>query len=194
MDTDSAADNRLHVRHRSYFSSFHHCFPIIDEARYLLKCNTTSMKCELSCLSQAIWTHGASHSPEHTVVEQDCYRRSRKLLENTEMGEDGADLMTVESLQACLLIALYEFKQMYFVRAWISTCRAVRLMQMLRLHQINPSDSITRQLEDQSQPATALGLADMEERRRTFWGVFILDRFSSTGTDWPTILDENEVC
>lgn len=35
---------------------------------------------------------------------------------------------------------------------------------------------------------------ELEERRRTFWAAFYGDRWASSGTGWPMIIQENEVC
>jgi hypothetical protein len=34
---------------------------------------------------------------------------------------------------------------------------------------------------------------ELEERRRTFWAAFYGDRWASSGTGWPMIIDEREV-
>jgi hypothetical protein len=33
----------------------------------------------------------------------------------------------------------------------------------------------------------------MEERRRTFWMAFCMDRYAGVGTGWPLIVDEKDV-
>lgn len=35
---------------------------------------------------------------------------------------------------------------------------------------------------------------ELEERRRTFWAAFYGDRWASSGTGWPMIIDEKTVC
>jgi hypothetical protein len=34
---------------------------------------------------------------------------------------------------------------------------------------------------------------ELEERRRTFWAAFYSDRWASSGTGWPMIIDEKSV-
>ena len=34
---------------------------------------------------------------------------------------------------------------------------------------------------------------ELEERRRTFWAIFVQDRYASIGSGWPTIIDERDV-
>lgn len=35
---------------------------------------------------------------------------------------------------------------------------------------------------------------ELEERRRTFWAAFYGDRWASSGTGWPMVIEEKEVC
>jgi hypothetical protein len=34
---------------------------------------------------------------------------------------------------------------------------------------------------------------ELEERRRAFWSAFYVDRWASSGTGWPMIIDEADV-
>jgi hypothetical protein len=34
---------------------------------------------------------------------------------------------------------------------------------------------------------------ELEERRRTFWAAFYADRWASSGTGWPMLIDEKTV-
>ena len=56
----------------------------------------------------------------YTHIRDKCYQLSRKHLEICEREEDGANLMSIESLQACILITYYELRGKGFARAWMT--------------------------------------------------------------------------
>ena len=105
------------------------------------------------------------------------------------MNDGILDMVSVEQAQTWILIATYEFRRMHFHRSWMSTGRAVRLVQMLGLHCMDRNDSI-------SSPLLAAKPNDWtirEERRRTFWMAFCLDRYASIGHGWPSSVDDRDV-
>jgi Fungal specific transcription factor domain len=157
---------------------------MIPKDRFLGMQNNENNKEETKSLIYAVWMYGAMFSESHGRLEDICYQHSRRHFGETELSEDGGDLLSIDAAQACLLIALYEFKRMYFTRAWLSTTRALRIVQMMRLHQLDGPTLASQGL---------VGQASDEERRRVFWVAFALDRLSNNGTDWPMTLDESEV-
>lgn len=148
-------------------------------------------------LVYAIWMHGASSSATLSDLQNQLYMKCRQCLEQVEAGTS-ADLMTIDTAQASLLLALYEFKYMHFARAWLSHARALRLVRMLRLHRLDDgtqiSTHISQGMAGQNSEGTSLDEGYYEELRQTFWVAFMLDRLSNAGTDWPATFDESEVC
>ena len=94
-------------------------------------------------------------------------------------------MITVAHSQANTLLASYEFKMMYFPRAWMSTGKAIRLVQMMGLHRL---DGVGLDVKQCLPPAR--DWTESEERRRTFWMAFCEDRYASIGTGWPMVIDE----
>lgn len=58
------------------------------------------------------------------------YQRARKYVESDYIKGFGEHLISCAHAQTHVLLANYEFKMMYFPRAWMSTGQAVRLCQM----------------------------------------------------------------
>jgi hypothetical protein len=71
----------------------------------------------------------------------------------------------------------------------MSTGRMARLIQMLGLHRLDIAQSDAKQILP-----PARDCIEQEERRRTFWAAFYGDRWASSGTGWPMIIQESEVC
>ncbi len=65
----------------------------------------------------------------------------------------------------------------------------VRLVQMLGFYRLD-----TDSAEVKSILPPPRDWIELEERRRTFWAAFYGDRWASSGTGWPMLIDEKEVC
>ena len=141
------------------------------------------------CLRYAMWTHVCSITPRYSALTSHFYARARKYAELDEMRGFGESMITMAHCQCWSLLATYEFKMMYFPRAWMSVGRATRLSQMMCLHrQDGPMLDVKQALPPPRD------WTETEERRRTFWMTFTQDRYASIGTGWPMTIDERDVC
>ncbi|KAI5819766.1 C6 transcription factor Prf [Pyronema omphalodes] len=176
--------------HKIYFSHLHPCFPIIHRPRYFSTLFLAPHLRPAIALRYAIWTLASSISDRYSHLQTHFYHLTRKYLEETELKGHGENIISLSTAQSWLLICSYEFKKMYFPRAWMSSGRAVRSCQMMGLHKIDGFPG------DVSQKLCLPGPKDeieKEERRRVFWGAFCLDRYASLGTGWPMAVDERDV-
>jgi hypothetical protein len=135
-----------------------------------------------------MWTHAAQVSEKYQSLHPHFYQRARKYAEMDEMKGLGENIISVAHCQAWNLIAMYEFKMMYFPRAWMSSGKGSRLAQMLGLHRLDGTGMDVKQCLPPPRDWT-----EKEERRRTFWVAFCQDRYASVGTGWPMVTDEKDV-
>lgn len=84
--------------------------------------------------------HGTSVSGDNTNLQKHLYQHSRQILEKLDKDDMPDHVARIESVQAWTLVAIYEFKQILFSRAWMSTSRASRLAQMPGLHHIDAGE------------------------------------------------------
>ncbi len=140
-------------------------------------------------LRHAVLALGACALPQYAGLQERFYRSSREALEFVEMNDHHLDMVSVEQAQTWILIATYEFRRMHFHRSWMSTGRAVRLVQMMGLHCIDRNDYETWP----HRLPKAKDWTEQEERRRTFWMAFCLDRYASIGHGWPQTIDDKDV-
>ena len=77
-----------------------------------------------------MWTHACAISDEFGHFQELFYRRSRKYVEEDASRGYGEHIVSTATAQTHVLLTLYEFRMMYFPRAWMSTGAAVRLCQM----------------------------------------------------------------
>lgn len=82
------------------------------------------------CLRYAIWCLACSITDKFMDLRDLFYQRARKYLEGDYQKGYGEHMISVAHCQTHILVASYEFKMMYFPRAWMSTGSAVRLSQM----------------------------------------------------------------
>jgi hypothetical protein len=116
------------------------------------------------------------------------YQRAREELHRLELEGSRVDSVDVKEAQAWTLIAIYEFLRMHYRRGWMSLGRTCRLVQLLGLHKIDSEERLTNRAE------TTRNDTSTEERRRTFWMAFVLDRLVSMRNNWPLAFNELVVC
>ncbi len=106
------------------------------------------------------------------------------MLESLGLGCNGSSSTDTAQVQAWILIATYESMRAYHRQAWLSAGRAFRLVQMMRLHEIDSPANMLISDPDHT---------ETEERRRVFWMAYFLDHLFSMRNDWPVTLNEHVV-
>lgn len=161
---------------------------MIHRPRFMAALNLAPHMRPPVCLRYAMWTLAASVTDKYDALQEHFYHRARKYAQLDEMRGHGESTITLAHCQAWGLICTYEFKNMYFPRAWLSAGRAVRLAQMMQLHRLDGAGLDVKQCLPPPKDWT-----EREERRRTFWMCFAMDRYASIGTGWPMTIDEKDV-
>lgn len=124
-----------------------------------------------------MWALAASASTgHHQNIRDSLYQSSCRAVEN--LASTNASLtLRIEYIQSWLLLAIYEFMFQDFRRGWISAGRAFRLIQLVGYE----STDAPNKSAPQYQPAWA----ELEERRRTLWLAYCLDRLLGMRSDTP---------
>jgi hypothetical protein len=109
---------------------------------------------------------------------------------------------TLESIQALLMLGLYEWGQTRGLSAWLYIGIAVRLAQSMGLtYEDDPNDrTISAATQDPRKAGTVKTSAspredaiEKEVRRRTLWSCFIMDRMLAAGKYRPTMMSVNNL-
>ncbi|KAM0083638.1 hypothetical protein ACKRZS_004154 [Fusarium odoratissimum] len=91
------------------------------------------------------------------------------------------------TILTCLLIlGLHEFGTCQGGRSWALGGQAIRMAFALQLHKDLEYDPLGR-----NGTKTQLSFIDRENRRRIMWACFLMDRFTSSGTDRPIFIRED---
>ena len=184
LPTQEAIDEMNQI----YFEKIHPSLPMIHMPRYLASMDLAPHMRPAVCLRYAMWTHACAVTTKYAAYTEHFYQRSRKYAEQDEMRGHGESMITLGHCQTWTLLACYEFRMMYFPRAWMSIGRASRMALMLGLHR---QDRVGLDVKQTLPPPR--DWTDREERRRTFWMAFCQDRYASIGTGWPMTLDEADI-
>ncbi|KAK2073654.1 hypothetical protein P8C59_007919 [Phyllachora maydis] len=174
--------------HQIYFDTVHPSMPMMHKYRYLAAMDLAPNQRPPVCLRYAMWTLACSVGDKYHDMKDLFYQRARKYVELDCVKGYGEHMISIAHAQTHVLLASYEFKMMYFPRAWMSTGAAVRLCQMVGLHRLDGTGPDVKQCIPPPRDWT-----EREERRRTFWMAFCQDRYASIGSGWPMTIDEKDI-
>lgn len=161
---------------------------MIHKYRYFVSMSLAPEKRPPICLRYIMWCHAASITDKYMHHQDIFYRRARKYIELDEMKGQGEAFVSLAHAQTWTLTSAYEFKMMYFPRAWMSVGRASRMALMMGLNRVDGAGLDVKQCLPPPRDWT-----EREERRRTFWMAYCVDRYASIGTGWPMAIDERDV-
>lgn len=97
------------------------------------------------------------------------------------------DEPNITILTVFLLLGLHEFGTCHGGRSWSYGGQAMRMAYALQLHRELDHDPL---LNHSNETAAQLSFTDREIRRRTMWASFLMDRYSSSGSQRPPIGNE----
>ena len=188
LDEPLPTQDVINELNQAYFDKVHPSLPMIHRPRFYAAMNLAPHMRPPVCLRYAMWCNAAAVSDKFDPLAEHFYYRARKYIQQDEMKGHGESLITVAHCQTWVLLATHEFKLMYFPRAWMSAGRACRLALMMGLHRLDGAGLDVKQCL-----APPRDWTEREERRRTFWMSFCVDRYSSIGTGWPMVVEEGDI-
>lgn len=170
-------------RTQLYFDRVHSFVPILHQRRHHSWNRQPAKSESRTCLQYAMWTLAASVSAQFENVGDSLYRDTQRMLEVVESKATNIESIDIEQVQACILLAIYDLMRTDYRRGWMTAGRAFRLVQLMRLYEIDVPNSM----------ATQTDWIETEEKRRTFWMAYSLDRFISIRNGGPLTLSEQVV-
>ncbi|KAF2204950.1 hypothetical protein GQ43DRAFT_453446 [Delitschia confertaspora ATCC 74209] len=168
-----------------YFDRVHSFAPILNRRRYFARAaHPVGAAAPFVSLQHAMWTLAACLGSGFKDIQKSLYSHTRALLEEWEQ-----TIITepppIELAQAWIFLAIYEIMQVNYDRGWLSAGRCFRLVQLMKLHEIDVPNGIAE--------STSLTFVEIEERRRTFWMAYSLDRFINLINQLPLTLSEQVI-
>lgn len=172
-----------------YFDRVHVFMPMLHQKRYVVRSRSQSFDAQpFDCLRQAVWMMAASVCQPQNVQDM-LYVQAKTSLEALELNsyENSEHL---EEAQAWILMAIYEMKRVSFRKGWISAGRAIRLIHLMKLHEIDMPAGLHDRNPSMEAQQSENALSLTEERRRTFWMGYFLDRMVNLLNQVPFTISE----
>jgi hypothetical protein len=152
----------------TYLESTHSWLPILSRKRILQKANEFDSNTDIGLALLLLCMKLVSESPneaEHPTTTL-LYRLTKVFYLSVE----SSCLISLQTLQACVLIAVYELGHGIYPAAYLSIGHAARLGIMIGLHDKKHAQQLFREAETWSQG---------EEQRRTWWAIVLLERYTA---------------
>ncbi|KAH6675845.1 fungal-specific transcription factor domain-containing protein [Halenospora varia] len=176
-----------------YFQTLHHWIPFLHEAHFNNRLASHDERQQLVVVLHAI-VAAALRLVSFSDVGMSLQdvelqiNRSRQAVLLTAM-----DCPTIENLQALTIIAFDHIGGGRVSKAWSLIGSLTRTVEYLRLT-VEPEEMLCHPLRKPlSLLANTNDWTEVEERRRLFWNIFLLDRFCSITTGWSTSLTSDDV-
>ncbi|THY11162.1 hypothetical protein D6D02_05933 [Aureobasidium pullulans] len=175
-----------------YFDRVHVFMPMLHHKRYIVRSRShTLTNAPFDCLRKAVWMMAASVCQAQNIQDM-LYIQAKTLLEALELNSY-EDLEHLEEAQAWTLVAMYEMKRVSFRKGWISAGRAIRLVLLMKLHELDmPRGPFDQEIFAEAQQNENTWIVT-EERRRTFWMVYCLDRLINLLNQVPFTINEQSI-
>ncbi|KAL9074941.1 MAG: hypothetical protein Q9157_004190 [Trypethelium eluteriae] len=168
-----------------YFDRVHPVAPNIHRRNYL---------------AWAGQTFAAAVSAQYRPLSGILCAESRRMLEQMDAdGTGDCNDTPIEQIQAWLLVAHYELLCKHEHQAMLTAGRAIRMVQLARLHDVDAQHDSAMSLGAEMSPFSRPSLSDdespaeSEEKRRTFWLAYCFDRFCLMRNDCPPSLQEESI-
>jgi hypothetical protein len=188
MSESLPPDDVMEELNNLFFQNQYRLIPIIHPGKYLQSFYGPLPRRPSMCLRYAIWALAAAGNNKYDEYHDIFYRRSRQYMEADTMKGHGEAFISIQHAQTWALVAFYEAKMLLFTRSTISVANCVRLCHMMGL---NCLDGDNVGMPPSLGPP--LTWAELEERRRIFWGVFAADSHCCISTGWPTLIDSDDI-
>lgn len=134
-----------------------------------------------------MWALAAASSAHLQHMRESLYTRARSGIEALDRDIESSSAACLQAAQTWLLLTHYEFRYMGYRRAWLTAGRAFRIIQLAKLHEIDRLNDVSMNM------AHPEAWAEAEEKRRTYWLAYCLDRFLNISEEWPLSLHEEAV-
>ncbi|KAI8674091.1 Fungal-trans domain-containing protein [Fusarium keratoplasticum] len=160
----------------TYFSTVHTWLPMISRKRLVFELNAQSpddacLMLLVLCIKLCIT------NTEHQPKELPLYAVARSFCSAAETG----GFVSLRLLQSLVLLAVYELSHAIYPAAFLTLGRAARLGMLMGFHDRKAAQQLFK-------PADTWTLR--EEQRRTWWAIFILDRFVNIDSSLPPATPE----
>ncbi|KAF4969600.1 hypothetical protein FSARC_3179 [Fusarium sarcochroum] len=167
-----------------YFDKIHQAAPMLHRQRFMTSLFLPDHMKPPMCLQYIVMAFAAETTDLYRHLGMPFYKRARTYLQGHDLGDLKESSRSLGHAQAWALISCFEAEHTMFAKASVTLSSAIRVAQMLNLHQVDVSQSSDSHLVD---------WIGVEERRRTWWTIFCFDRFVYATTGWPALIHNHNI-
>ncbi|KAI1470568.1 uncharacterized protein F4812DRAFT_456577 [Daldinia caldariorum] len=168
----------LAALHQNYFNFIYYYLPFLSKERFNAELSTNGSSPALRALSYAVALMGCTTSVQYGHLQNTYYTLARSYAEQCEREASEGGTASLNLFQALVFIIRFEIMDHKLTRAWLTLGRAVRMSKLMGLHQM---DQNVKRDDSSLDMGLYLPPTDdpmlMEERRRSFWGLYIFESF-----------------
>ncbi|KXJ92531.1 hypothetical protein Micbo1qcDRAFT_182901 [Microdochium bolleyi] len=184
LDISSGLSDMLH-RDALYYLRVHPLLPMVHQWHYLSWAQHQNPGTARSTLRLAMWTLASAFSAQYRALGTSLYHLAQNMAHangtDTELPWETTATFNLEHTQAWLLLAHYELRCVDHNAALQTAARVYRLVQASGLYNLDVTESGTSDEE---------ALILKEDKRRTFWLAFCLDRLVTSQDSLHMTLQE----
>lgn len=181
-----------------FFTYFHPTFPVLHEASFLERLIPINM--HSNALLNIIYAIGVNYS-KHPGLDEAGRNTARIFIETAEeelskvernprAGKVGDDTQQFDDCIAQMLLDIWKFGcARHRGGDWDYLPQSYRMVQKLRLPYKAPSEDIYTLFNGRTPLACIRG--NEKERKKAWFGIFVLDTMAAFTTGWDPLIDEN---
>ncbi|KAI0468800.1 fungal-specific transcription factor domain-containing protein [Xylaria cf. heliscus] len=183
--------------HHVFFERFLPVVPILAKDRLIRALEDSPENIAVRSVSYTMALLAASLSQSHQQVEKAYYMKARYFIDLCEAEEDTDAFKSIYFLQALILLTRFELNKKNCARAWMTLGRTIRLAKMMRLDQMDEPPDPALSLDNPDLPYVHMhattDIVELEERRRCFWALYILEGFCCVTSGRPGMLEDDSM-
>lgn len=199
-DNELPPDEVLFSLVEIYFQLIHPWIPMLHVRNFRQRMKEPSQRGQITTICHAIVSICSRFSDDPRLGHDGEARAQKAKRSRDAVILQSMQSFSVENLQALIIVAFDTIGSGRSPSAWSVVGSMTRTVEQLQLS-VEPADDEHRRSADtfQNQIKRAAFLppardwSELEERRRVFWNVFLMDRFCSIATGWNLSLTSADV-
>lgn len=183
-----------------YFRLIHPWIPMLHVRNFRQRMRDPSQRSQITTICHAIVSICARFSDDPCLGSDSEARTQRAKRSRDAVILQSMQSFSVENLQALIIVAFDTIGSGRSPSAWSVVGSMTRTVEQLQLSvepadegHPRPADTFQNQIKRAAFLPPARDWSELEERRRVFWNVFLMDRFCSFATGWNLSLTSADV-
>ena len=176
-----------------YFDIVQKHLPLINREKFQQIADSVDPPHQHLALMYAVAMSGASCAQNPIQIEEQCYLSARNHLDKAETQLDSSSFWNVETVQALILLARFEFTKANAARALLTTSRFMQLINLLGYDLVDRNATQSDRNRFASLASFVNNPTRLKELRHTFWIAFSMHCHGVANAGGPGTVESDEV-